>query len=95
MTADITRTWAGVAEANDRIGYNGELLTPAEISRREAELADGKLLGSARELFVNMDEEARQRRIATLREKWGDARTDKYLARLRQRLRSETEAADA
>ena len=86
--ADITRTWAGIAEANERIGYNGEQLTPAEIQERERELADELELGAARELR-DMSDEARDRRIATLREKWGHQRTEAYLARLRRRLREE------
>lgn len=90
--ADITRTWAGVAEANERIGYNGELLTPAGIEARERQLADEIELGAARELR-DMSDEARARRIATLREKRGDEWTDAYLARLRARLREEKEAA--
>lgn len=89
--ADITRTWAGVADA-ERIGYNGERLTPAEIEARERQLADEIELGAARELR-DMSDEARARRIATLREKRGDAWTDAYLARLRARLREEKEAA--
>ena len=93
MTAapDITRTWAGVAEA-ERIGYNGELLTPAEIQRREEQNADAIELAAARELR-DMSDDARDRRIRSLRDAWGDARTDAYLARLRDRLREGTEVS--
>lgn len=91
-TADITRTWAGIAAA-ERIGYNGEQLTPAEIDERERQLGLERQLCAARELLIQMTPEQRDRRLASLRQKYGESAVDRYVAGCRERLRQEGELA--